>query len=195
MVNPYERVLDDEAVRKLQSHELLSERTDNIARWTVKPLSFLTRFTYLKFGDGKIPWAYNMPIFLVYLGFQNPVAFTLCQKLAETTPPTRINLMKCVKEHMNSKWSASQYKGSEVNTFGGHGVLSEMGFRNSFIWGDVSDFYREYRRNASILQRFFDENPDKNPENLELLDMVLELLHQRMLKLMDLNQAVAENLE
>lgn len=195
MVNPYERVLNVDVVRKLQSHNLLSERTDDIARWTIKPLPFLKSFPYIKFEHGKIPWAYNMPIFLVYLGFQSPVAFTLCQKLAEITPPTRINLMECVKDHVNSKWSVSKYKNSEVNTFRGYCVLSEMGLTSPFILDELDMFYKEHRLNAGILQRFFNENPDKSSENLELLDMVLELLHQRMLKLMDLNQAVEENLE
>ena len=48
MVNPYERVLNDDAVRKLQSHNL-SERTYDIARWTIKPLPFPTSYPYLKF--------------------------------------------------------------------------------------------------------------------------------------------------
>lgn len=195
MVNPYERVLNVDAVRKLQSHKLLSERTDDIARWTIKRLPFPTSFPYLKFRDDKIPWAYNMPIYLVYLGFKRPVAFTMCQKLAEITPPTRINLMECVKEHVNSKWSASAYKGAEVNTLRGFSMMSEMGLTDEFVWEGIGGFYREFKRNATILQRFFDENPDKNPDNLELIDLILELFHQRMLKLMDLNQAVVDNLE
>lgn len=195
MVNPCERVLNDDAVKKLQSHDLLSERTDDIARWTIKPLPFPTSFPYLKFDDGKIPWAYNMPIFLVYLGFKNPVAFTLCQKLAEKIPPTRINLMECVKDHVILKWSTTGYKGPLINTFGGYAVLSDMGLTNPFFLNEFNMLERAYKRNPGILQRFFNENPDKNPENLEMLDLILEVIQQRMLKLMDLNQAVLENLE
>ena len=103
--------------------------------------------------------------------------------------------MECVKDHVNSKWSVSKYKNSEVNTFRGYCVLSEMGLTSPFILDELDMFYKEHRLNAGILQRFFNENPDKSSENLELLDMVCELLHQRMLKLMDLNQAVEENLE
>lgn len=40
---------------------------------------------------------------------------------------------------------------------------------------------------------FFNENPYKNPKNIDLLDMVLELLHHRMLRLMDLNQAIEKS--
>ena len=197
MKNPCERVLSDDAVRKLQSHDLLSERPDDIARWTIKPLPFPTSFPYLKFDDGKIPFAYNMPIFLVYLGFENSVAFTLCQKLAEKTPPTRINLMECVKDHINLVWSegAGGYTGPLINTFGGYRVLSVMGLTNPFFLHEVNQLERTYNRNRGILQRFFDENPDKNRENLEMVDLILETLQQRMLKLMDLNQAVLENLE
>lgn len=50
-------------------------------------------------------------------------------------------------------------------------------------------------RKPGVLQSFFDANPDKNPENLDLLDLIEELFHKRMLKLMDLNQTVVENLE
>lgn len=195
MVNSYEHVLNVDAVKKLQSRGLLSERTDDIARWTIKPFPFLTSFPYLKFCDDKIPWAYNMPIFLVYLGFKSPLAFMMCQKLAEITPPTRINLMECVKDHVNSKWLASTYKGAEINTLRGYGMMREMGLTDEFVWEGIGEFYIEFTRNSGVLQRFFDDNPDKNHEYLELLDLILELFHQRMLKLMDLNQAVVENLE
>lgn len=194
-MNPCERVLNEEAVKKLQSHDLLSEGTDDIARWTIKPLPFPTSFPYLKFDDGKIPFAYNMPIFLVYLGFENSVAFTLCQKLAEKTPPTRINLMECVKDHVNLKWTTASYKGPFINTFGGYHVLKHMGLTNPFFLDEFNQLQRAYNRNRGILQRFFNENPDKNHENLELVDLMLEVFQQRMLKLMDLNQAVLENLE
>lgn len=73
--------------------------------------------------------------------------------------------------------------------------MSEMGLTSPFILDKLDIFYKEHRRNAGILQKNFNENSDKNPENLELLDTVLDLWHQRMLKLMDLKQAVEENLE
>lgn len=197
MMNSCERVLNEHAVRKLQSHDLLSERTDDIARWTIKPLPFPTSYPYLNFDDGKIPFAYNMPIFLVYLGFENSVAFTLYQKLAEKTHPTRINLMECAKDHVNLVWSegAGGYKGPLINTFGGYRVLTFMGLTNPFFLGQFNQLNRLYNRKREILQRFFNENPDKNDENLELVDVIFEVLQQRMLKLMDLNQAVLENLE
>lgn len=193
MMSSCERVLNDEAVRLLQSHNLLSERTDDIARWTIKPLPFPTSFPYLEFDDGKIPWAYNMPIFLVYLGFENSVAFTLCQKLAEKTPPTRINLMECVKDHVNLKWSTAGYKGPYITTYGGQGVLKDMGLTNPFFLDQILNLKKAHRRNPEVLQR--SENPDKNLDDYVVVDLILEVLHQRMLKLMDLNQAVLENLE
>lgn len=102
--------------------------------------------------------------------------------------------MECVKDHVNSTWSASIHQGGKVNTMKGFNVMHEMGLTDEFVC-EIGGFYEEFERNAGILQSFFDENPDKHPENLELLDMILELFHQRMLKLMDLNQAVVENLE
>lgn len=190
-----ERVLNDEAVKKLQSHNLLSERTDDIARWTIKPLPFPTSFSYLRFDDGKIPWAYNMPIFLVYLGFENSVAFTLYQKLAEKTTPTRVTLMECVKDHVNLKWSTAGYQGPWITTFRGQEVLRDMGLTIPFFMNEVLNLKKAYKRDKGVLQRFFSENPDKNMNNYVVLDLILEVLQQRMLKLMDLNQAVIENLE
>lgn len=195
MMSSCERVLNDEAVKILQSHNLLSERTDDIARWTIKPLPFPTSFPYLKFDDGKIPWAYNMPIFLVYLGFENSVAFTLYQKLAEKTPPTRVNLMECVKDHVNLKWSTAGYNGPWITTYGGQAVLNDMGLTTPFFRDEILNLKEAYRRDKGVLRRFFSENPDKNIDNYVVLDLILEVLRQRMLKLMDLNQAVLENLE
>lgn len=96
--------MNADAVKTPQSHS-----TDDIARWTIKPLPLPTIFPYLKYCDDKINWAYNMPIFLVYLGFKSSLAFMKCKKLV---------------------------------------------------------------RNPGILQSFFDANPDKNPENLDLLDLI-----------------------
>lgn len=195
MMSSCERVLNDDAVKRLQSHNLLSERTDDIARWTIKPLPFPTSFSYLKFEDDKIPLAYNMPIFLVYLGFEKSVAFNLYQTLAEKTPPTRINLMECVKDHVNSKCSTTDYKGPWVTTYGGQAVLKKMGLTNPFFLDQILNLKDAYRRDKGVLRSFFSENPDKKVDDIVVLDMILEVLQQRMLKLMELNQAVLENLE
>lgn len=98
--------------------------------------------------------------------------------------------MEFVQEHINSKWSVSKFKGAGINTLESYSAMGEMGFAEEFVWADFSDFYNEFQQDVEILETFFEENPDKNPRNLELVDLIQEFLFQRMLKLRSLNPAI-----
>lgn len=67
-------------------------------------------------------------------------------------------------------------------------VMDEMDLIDS-VKEEVNALYELFQRNAGIFQRYFDENRGKNYENLKLVDFVIELQHQRMMKLISLNQA------
>lgn len=103
--------------------------------------------------------------------------------------------MEFVKAHVHSTWLVSKYKGSEINTLGGYSAMGEMGFTEEFVLADISDFFDEVQRDSEILESYFEENVNKNLDNLELVDLIQEYLYQRMLKLKSLNQAVDDNLE
>lgn len=196
MSNSLEPVLTANAVNKLKSHELLRESTTNTARWIIQPLPFPTSFPYIKFRDNIIPSAYNLPTFLVYLGFRSTNARRIFSKYTETgTPTTRMNMMEYVKAHVNSTWLVSKHKGSAINTLAGYSIMGEMGFTEEFVFADICDFFNEVQRDSEILESYFEENASKNLENMELVDWIQEFLYQRMLKLKSLNQAVNDHLE
>ena len=196
MSNSLEPVFTANAANKLISHHLLRESTSNMTRWIMQPLPFPTCFPYIKFRNSIIPSAYNLPTFLVYLGFRPIYARRMFIKQAETgSPATRLNMMEFVKAHVNSTWMGSKHKGSAINTLGGYSAMGEMGFTEEFVFADISDFFDEYQRDPEILESYFEKNVNKSLENLELVDLVQEFLYQRMLKLKSLNQAVDDYLE
>lgn len=191
-----EPVLTASTVNKLKSHKLLRESTTSTARWIIQPLPFPTSLPWIKFRDNKIPSAYNLPTFLVYLGFRSVNARKMFDIYTETgTPATRINMMEFVKAHVNSTWLISKHKGSAINTLAGYSVMGEMGFTEEFVFADIYNFFNKVQRDSSVLENYFDENASKNLENMELVDWIQEFLYQRMLKLKFLNQAVHDNLE
>lgn len=70
-------------------------------------------------------------------------------------------------------------------------VMGEMDLIDQ-VKVEVTALYHLFQQNAGVFQRYFDENHDKNYENLKLVDFVIELQHQRMTKLMSLNQATLQ---
>lgn len=182
-----DEVLTTDAVRKLQRYGLLSHDIDDLAYWNIEPIFFPMIFPHIKFHSGKIPWAYNMPSFLSYLGFSDPATVRLYQSVAETTNPTRINLFARARAHIRSKWSSTNHSGAAVGTMLAESVMHEMDLIDP-VKAEVNALYELFQRNAGIFQRYFDENHSKNYENLKLVDFVIELQHQRMTKLMSLNQ-------
>lgn len=72
-------------------------------------------------------------------------------------------------------------------------VMGEMDLIDQ-VKAEVTALYQLFQRNAGVFQRYFDENHDKNYENLKLVDFVIELQHQRMMKLMSLTQTALQYL-
>lgn len=183
-----EQVLTKDAAKKLQTYGLLSHDFDDLSSWNIEPIFFPMIFPHIRFHNGKIPWAYNLPSFLSYLGFSDPATVRLYQSVAETMNPTRMNLLARAKAHINSKWSSTNHSGAVVGTMLAEMVMDEMDLIDS-VKEEVNALYELFQRNAGTFQRYFDENRGKNYENLKLVDFVIELLHQRMTKLLSLNQA------
>lgn len=183
-----EEVLTADAVKKLQTYGLLSHDMDDLSCWNIEPIFFPMVFPHIRFHNGKIPWAYNLPSFLSYLGFTDPATVRLYQSVAEMTNPTRMNLLARARAHIKSKWSSTNHSGAAVGTMLAEMVMDEMDLIDS-VKEEVNALYELFQRNAGIFQRYFDENRGKNYENLKLVDFVIELQHQRMMKLISLNQA------
>ena len=191
-------VLTASAVDKLKSRNLILESTSHGAtRWKfTQPLPFSTSFPFIKFRDNIIPSAYNLPTFIVYLGFRHTTARTLFSKYKETgTPDTKLDIMGFVKAHVEFTWLVNKYKGSAINTLDGYSVMGEMGFTEEFVLADIRDFVNEVQRDPSILEYYFHEDQSKTLENMELVDWIQELLYLRILKLESLDQNVHDNLE
>lgn len=195
MSDSLELVLTANTVEKLKSHNLLRESTTNKDRWTVKPLPFPTAFPHVKFCTNHIPRAYDLPTFLVYLGFRPVNAQKMFSKYTDINTPTKtMTIMGYVKASVNLMWLSSKYKGSVINTLEGYSLMGEMGFTEDFVFADICDFFKEVHQDSSILDNYFDENANKNLGNMKLVDWIHEFLDLRMLKLKYLNDAVNEYL-
>lgn len=188
-------VLTASAVDKLKSRNLIRE--SGAARWKfTQPLPFSTSYPFIKFRDNIIPLAYNLPTFLIYLGFRHTTARSLLSKYKEKgAPDTRLGIMAFVRANVEVKWLLSKYKGSAINTLDGYSVMGEMGFTEEFVLADISDFVKDVQQDSSILEYYFDENESKTLENMELVDWIQELLYLRMLKLDALDSDIHDNLE
>lgn len=162
----------------------------------MQPLPFPISFPDIKFRDNIIPSAYDLPTFLVYLGFRSNTAYQMLSEFTETgTPGTSKNMMGFVQAHVNLTWSTSKHNGSVINSLAGYSVMGEMGFTVEFVLGDLWEFVNEAQRDSAILENFFDENESKTLENMELVDWIQEFLYLRMLKLKYLDVDVHNNLE
>lgn len=183
-----DQVLTKDAAKKLQTYGLLTHDLDDLSSWNIEPIFFPMIYPHIRFHNGKIPWAYNLPSFLSYLGFSDPATVRLYQSVAETTHPTMLNLLARARAHIKSKWSSTNHSGAVVGTMLAEMVMEEMDLIDPFK-EEVNALYELFQRNAGIFQRYFDENRGKNYENLKLVDFVIELQHQRMTKLLSLNHA------
>lgn len=182
-----EQVLTKDAAKKLQTYGLLSHDFDELSSWNIEPIFFPMIFPHIRFHNGKIPWAYNLPSFLSYLGFSDPATVRLYQSVAETTNPTRMNLLARARAHIKSKWASTHHSGAVMGTLLAEMVMDEMDLIDP-VKEEVNALYELFQRNAGTFQRYFDENLGKNYENLKLVDFVIELQYQRMIKLLSLNQ-------
>lgn len=185
----FDPVLTAPAFKKLQSYNLLSREIDEWACWSIEPVDFYRAFPHVRFYGKKIPVAFNIPIFIVYLGFQPDPAVPIFTTVRERTEPTRSNIIAAVKDHVNAKWLASTHHGAAMGTPGAEAVMSEMGLIPE-IRTEVNGLHLEFQRNAGIFQEYFNDNLGKNFENLQLVDFVHELVNQRKAKLEKLNDKV-----
>lgn len=191
MSDSLEPVLTAETIEKLKSHNLLRKSTSNENRWLIQPLPFPTAFPFIKLRTNYIPIAYDLPTFLVYLGFRSVNARTMFIKYTELNSPTKtMKMMGYVKAYVNLIWLSSKYKGSVINTLESYSLMGAMGFTEEFVLTDICGFFNEVQQDSSILENYFEENPDKNLENMELVDWIHEFLDLRMLKLKYLNNVV-----
>ena len=188
MSTDLEEVLTIEAVKKLQYHGLLNEAPDDLGCWTTPGIWFPTIFPSCQFYSGKIPSVYNRPLFFVYLGFQAQIAYDLFYGMINTADPTRTKMMAIVKKHVNSVCAANTNNWVPVDSLLAEGVMEAVGLVDS-VKEEVKELYQAFERSPLIFQRYFDENHDKNFENLKLVDFIQELVYRRMQKLMALNEA------
>lgn len=73
-------------------------------------------------------------------------------------------------------------------------MVIEMGLNSEFLLEESGDMLGEFQRNMGIFQRIFDDYPNKNAENLGLVDLILEVFRQRTKKPMPLNHAVIDDM-
>lgn len=189
-----EPVLTAEALNKLQKHRLLNDSPD-VWNWRLQPIWFPMIYPDIKFYDGLIPKGFNQLTFVIYLGFDEPTAFEISYNVVNNygSPPTREKIMGAVKEYINSVNSDDPRNWASPGSPLANSVMANMGLVEP-VREEVNKLYEAFQRSPLVFQRYFDENHDKNFENLKLVDFVLELLHQRMQKLMSLNKAALQYL-
>lgn len=187
-----EPVLTDEVINKLQKYHLLNDSPD-AWNWGIQPIWFPMIFPDIKFYDGIIPKVYNQLTFVIYLGFDEPSAFEISYNVVNIGSPTRENIMGAVKQYINSVNSTNPQSWASPGSLLANSVMEDMGLIEP-VREEVNKLYEAFQRSPLVFQRYFDENHDKNYENLKLVDFVQELLYQRMQKLMSLNKAALQYL-
>lgn len=185
-------VLTVEAVQKLQQYGILNDSPD-MYNWEIQSIWFPMIYPNIKFYDGIIPKAYNQPMLIIYLGFNETVAYQIFYKVVNNGTPTRRKLMYSVKAYINSVNSNSTQNWASIGSLLANSVMEDMGLIEP-VREEVNKLYEAFQRSPLVFQRYFDENHDKNFENLKLVDFVQELLYQRMQKLMALNKAALQYL-
>lgn len=188
-----EEVFTSEAVTKMKHYGIFTEYIEDFSCWRITDIWFPMKLPLLKFHDNKIPSAYNQQFFLIYLGFKAQVAFDLFYKLSNKSDRTRAKLMECVKVHIDSVCSANINNWVSADIHLANTVMEVVGLVDA-IKAEVKQLYEAFQRSPLVFQRYFDENHDKNFENLKLVDFMQELVYQRMQKLMALNEAALRHL-
>lgn len=185
-------VLTIEAIKKMQEYNLLDDMP-YMCTWEIGYIWFSMIYPDIKFHNSIIPEAYNQPTFLEYLGFNESIAFEIFYNVRNTGTPTREKLMDAAKNYINSVDSKNTQNWAAVNSLVAKSVMDTMGLIDP-VKEEVSKLYEAFQRSPLVFQRYFDENHDKNFENLKLVDFVQELLYRRMQKLMTLNNAALQYL-
>lgn len=211
----FEPVLKVISTKKLQAHNLISSRPNEMACWTLQPLPFSMMFERIRFHNGQIPCGFNTPAYLLYLGFRPLIAIGIFSRCQEKRHPTRLALMESAKSYVNLKWSESPCTCSrtsskqvvvvEGNTPMGNSIMTEMGLFDEVI-AEVNVLWELTRQNPSIMDRYLNELNDHHSkdisddgnngfEHLTLADFVKEVLIERMNKLLVLDIDVNVNFD
>lgn len=101
--------------------------------------------------------------------------------------------MDTAKKYIVSVNSKNIQNWAAVDSLAAKSVMDAMGLISS-VKKEVSKLYEAFQWSPLVFQHYFDENHDKNFENLKLVDFVQELLYRRMQKLMTLNKAALQYL-
>lgn len=187
----FDLVLTAPAVEKLQSYSLLSATTDELARWDIEPLPFYIDFPYIRFHNKKIPVAFNHPGIVVYLGFTQSVGVDIFMDQYATSKkvPVRSDTMAAVHNYINAKWATRTHKGAAIGTPMAKKVMVEIGLIPE-VMAEVESLHLEIERNPGIFQEYFNNNHDKNIDNVQMVDIIHVLIDNRMKKLEKLNEVV-----
>lgn len=208
----FEPVLKVVSTKKLQAHNLISSRPNEMACWTLQPLPFSMMFERIRFHNGQIPCGFNTPSYLLYLGFRPLIAIGIFSRCQEQRHPTRLALMESAKSYVNLKWSESpctctsassrQVVVVEGNTPLGNSIMTEMGLFDEVI-AEVNVLWELTRQNPSIMDRYMNDHHSKDFsddgkngfKHLTLADFVKEVLIERMNKLLVLDIDVNVNFD
>lgn len=199
MTASFEEVLKPRSVQKLQAHNLISSRPNDMACWTLQPLPFSMMFGRIRFHNGQIPCGFNTPSYLLYLGFRPLIAIGIFGRCQEQRYPTRLALMETVNSHVNLKWSESACAGAaRGNTPLGNSIMGAIGLFDDVI-AEVNGLWELTRQDPSIMNRYMNDNSNDFDgtafEDLTLADFVKEILTERMNKLLILDIDVNVSLD
>lgn len=199
MPDTLEAVLKLGTAHKLQAHNLISSRPNEVACWTLQPLPFSMMFERIRFHNGQIPCGFNTPSYLLYLGFRPLIAIGIFGRCQELCYPTRLALMESVNSHVNLKWSESPCNGSAMgNTPLGNSIMGAMGLFDDII-AEVNVLWELTRQDPSVMNRYLKDHSNDFEgaefEHLTLVDFVKEILIERMNKLLVLDTDINVNLD
>ncbi len=190
----FDHVLTTAAIDKLHTHGLLSDSPSAAHFWEIEHLTFYREFPYIKFHNKKIAAYFNQPVTIVYLGFRENVGLTIYARLFSRMIPEKANIMTAAHSYIDARWAARSQPSATFDTpVSAEMVMAELGLTRE-IREEVKVLHLEFQRNASIFQDYFNKNPHKNAQNLQIVDFVHELINKRMAKLERLNDVILQNL-
>ena len=187
----FDNVLTSAAIEYLRQN-YLSEENDGLHQWDIKPLPFYQDPPYIKFHNNKIPKYFNHAGIFLYLGFILDVGRHLFFKQYRKGTMTRSAVLATAHDYINAKWESRTHLSTSMGTPMAETVMTEIGLSPE-VMAEVNALYLEFDRNATTLQEYFDNNHDKNIENLEMVDFIHALMDLRMKKLEKLDEAVLQN--
>lgn len=184
-------VLEFDAKMILQYNGFLGASPDEFGYWRIEPLPFYKDLPFLKFYDDNIPAYFNYPGIFCHLGFKKALGSALFKGLTQRRATSRSDILKAAHDHIELHWVfAVDAHGAEISSpMADDLIINEWGLTDMFR-EEVQEFYLQVRQNERILHEHFDNNPQKNIDNLLLVDYIYVLINLRMKKLEHLNEAV-----